>query len=90
MLNNYCSIHKGFSVVLKSSTICFFINASLRRTSDGIAKDHCLKQQHNTIKLMAPTNNTINKATNPAKAKSNSSSTNVVCAGTIFSMAKPA
>jgi len=31
----YCSIHKGFSVVFKSSIISFFINASFFLRSDG-------------------------------------------------------
>jgi hypothetical protein len=32
----YCSIHRGFSVVFKSSIISFFINASFFLRSDGV------------------------------------------------------
>lgn len=34
-LRTHCSIHKGFSVVFKSSMICFLMRASFRRFSVG-------------------------------------------------------
>lgn len=89
LLCTYCSIHKGFSVVFKSSIICFLIKASFRLVSVGIEITQFFKQQQRTIKLMAPTKSTIRSAIIAAKAISNSSCMLVVYAGMTFSIAKP-
>lgn len=85
----HCSIHKGFSVVFRSSMICFFISASLRLVSVGIEITQFFKQQQSTIKLIAPTKSTMRRAMMAASAMSNSSWRLAVYAGMTFSMAKP-
>lgn len=88
-LCTYCSIHKGFSVVFKSSIICFLMRASFRLVSVGIEITQFFRQQQSTMKLMAPTKSTMSSAMMAAKAMSNSSCRLAVYAGMTFSIAKP-
>lgn len=83
------SIHNGFSVVLRSSIICFLIKASFLRVSVGMEITQFLRQKQSTMKLMAPTKSTINRAIIAARAMSNSSGAVDGNAGITFSIANP-
>lgn len=87
--STHFSIQRGFSVVFRSSIICFLIKASFRRISVGMEITQFLRQKHKMTKLMAPTKRTINKAIIAARAMSNSSGAFDGNAGITFSIAKP-